>query len=265
MRILAITDLRGATERLSQIEQVVKEKQVGVVVFSGNIVPEDARANAFRKARAAGSAPVMDRMVLQEIEDVAVRAYEEFFHAAGRWGASVLVVPGFLDAPERLYLQAALNHEVVKPNVHMIHRSFMLASGENLVFAGFGGGVNADMRESRYVLTYPEWEVRFAFDFLRQIEQEPVLVFHTPPRRDPVDREWGKHVGQPVIETLIKEIHPRYAFCGSALEGQGLVEIGPTKVIHPGPLREGFYALVDTLTDEVLFESLPQVEMAFVS
>lgn len=260
MRILAITDLRGATERLPQIKRVIQDKGVGLVVFSGNIVPEDARTNAFRKARESRSAPSMDKVALQAMEDEAVRAYEAFFQAAGEWGVPVALVPGFLDAPERLYLQAALNHEVVDPNVHMVHRSFLIMPGENLVFAGFGGGVNEDLRESTYVLTYPAWEARFAFDFLREIEQEPVLIFHTPPRRDPVDREYGKHVGQPVIETLIKELHPRYAFCGSALEGQGLVEIGPTKVIHPGPLRDGHYALVDTHTDEVIFERLPQAE-----
>lgn len=262
MRLLAITDLRGATDRLAQLRDLVASERIDGVVFCGNIVGEDARVEAFREAEAAQKAPAMEQRALHELEDAAVKAYEAFFDEMGLLKVPVWVVPGYLDAPERLYLQAALNHEVVAPNVDMIHRSFSPYPRENLVFAGFGGGISDDLRENRFVLVYPEWEARFAFEFLRHLEQEPVLVFHTPPRHGDLGLERGKHIGRDVVDDLIKTYRPRLAFCGNALDGQGVTMIGTTKVIHPGPLAKGHYALVDTRTLDVEFGKLPEPQPA---
>ncbi len=258
MRILAITDLRGATQRVPQVIELAEKERVDAVIFCGNIVGEDARTEAFRKAERGGEAPHMEQAALDELEKAAVQAYEAFFDELGKLDIPVMVVPGHLDAPERLYLQAALNHEVVAPNIDMIHRSFAPLPGENLVVAGFGGGLSEDLRENRFVLVYPEWEAEFAFEFLRHMEQEPILVFHTPPRYENLDLENGKHIGRPIVTELIKTYKPRFAFCGSALNGQGVATIGTTLVVNPGPLRDGHYALVHTRTKEVTFGRLPE-------
>ncbi len=260
MRILAITDLRGATERVPQIVELAREKNVDAVIFCGNIVGEDARTEAFRKADAAGKAPEMEQAALDALEEAAVHAYEAFFDEMGKLDVPVMVVPGHLDAPERLYFQAALNHEVVAPNIDMIHHSFVPLPSENLVVAGFGGGLSEDLRENRFVLVYPDWEAEFAFEFLRHIEHEPILVFHTPPRRENLDLENGQHIGRHVIEEIIKTYRPRFAFCGSALDGQGTAMIGTTLVVNPGPLARGHYALVNTRTKEITFGRLPEPE-----
>ncbi|MCD6289731.1 MAG: metallophosphoesterase family protein [Anaerolineae bacterium] len=258
MRILGITDLRGATERMPQILELARKEHVDAVIFCGNIVGEDARIEAFRKAEAIGESPEMEQAVLDELEDAAVHAYEAFFDEMGKLDVPVMVIPGHLDAPERLYMQAALNHEVVAPNIDMIHHSFAPLPSENLVVAGFGGGLSDDLREDRFVLVYPDWEAEFAFEYLRHLEHEPVLVFHTPPRHGDLDLENGKHIGRHIVEEIIKTYRPRFAFCGSALDGQGTAMIGTTLVINPGPLLRGQYALLDTRTEEVTLGQLPE-------
>lgn len=259
MKMLLISDLRGATERIPQIRDLVRTRDIRAVLFAGNIIGEDARVHAFEKALETGKAPEIDDVLLKELEDKAVAAYEAFFDGLGTLEVPVFVVPGYLDAPERLYLQASLNHEVVAPSVHMVHRSFVPLPGENLVVTGFGGSItDTGERENRLVLMYPDWEAFFAFEFLRHVKQTPFFIFHTPPRRDPVDNDRGRPVGQHVVEELIKTYRPRYALVGTARDGRGTVTIGTTLVINPGPLHDGYYAILDTHTDEVLFERLPE-------
>ena len=259
MRVLLLSDLRGAVERIPQVREVVEKNGIHAVIFAGNVIGEDERVHAFEKALETGTGPDIDDVLLKELEDKAVAEYEAFFDQLGTLGVPVFVVPGYLDAPERLFLQAALNHEVVAPDVHMVHRSFVPMPSENLTITGFGGAITSTgERENRLVLMYPDWEALFAFEFLRHVKQTPFFIFHTPPRRDPVDRDHGRNVGQHVVDELIKTYRPRYAVVGMAREGQGTTMIGTTLVINPGPLYDGHYAILDTHTDKVTFERLPE-------
>ncbi len=263
MRILAITDLRGATERIPQVLELARDAEVGAVVFSGNIIGEDARAEAFRKAVATGQPHQIPRSVLDALEEEAVKAYEAFFDEMGKLDVPVFVVPGQLDAPKRLYLQAALDHEVVEPNIFMVHRSFALPlQGYNLAVAGFGGGISDNRREEQLAQVYPAWLVEFALDYVRHFKQEPMLIFHTPPKKGILDRHGDEHIGHEMIDHVIKVYHPRFAFCGAARDGQGKTHIGTTLVINPGWLKDGKYAILDTKTKHVTFGQLPEPEKA---
>lgn len=262
MRVLVASDLRGAVSRLDQLAEVIQNEDIRAMVFCGNIIPDDARTKAFEEARANGKHPEMDEEALHKLEDIAVKAFEDFFDRVGQYGIPVFVVPGYLDAPERLFLQAGLNHEVVLPQVDVVHRAFSVMPGENLAFAGFGGGLTSDpnFRENRFVLVYPDWEAQFAFDLLRQVEikQNLALIFHTPPRWQNLDLENGNHVGHTMVNHLIKSLDPKYAFVGSARDGQGAARLATTLVINPGWLKDGHYAILDTKHDEVRFERLPE-------
>ncbi len=258
MRILATTDLRGATVRIPQILDVVRRENIDALVFAGNIVGEDVRIDAYRTGEISKLTPGL----LHELEEADVEAYEAFFDQMSTLDIPVIVIPGFLDAPERLYLQAALNHETIGPNVHMVHRSFFPIPSYNLVAAGFGGAISDEARETRLALVYPAWEAEFALDYLRQLEWDPLLVFHTPPRYGNIDLEKSRHIGHERVTHIIKMYKPRYVIVGSALDGQGVVTIGTSLVVNPGPLFEGHYAILDTNTDDVSFHRLPSVERA---
>ncbi len=262
MRILAITDLRGATYRLPQVLDLINKKRIDAVVFSGNIIEEDARYQQYVDARARGESAHLDPDLLDKLEKKAVAAYEAFFDDMGKLDIPVFVVPGELDAPKRLYYQAALNHEVIEPNVFMVHRSFSPAlENYNLAIAGFGGRIAENNGEWEVELAqiYPHWLPVFALDFVRHFDQEPILIFHTPPKWGELDTHGDRHIGHEAIDHVIKTYHPKYAFVGAARDGQGTTRIGTTLVINPGWLKDGHYAILDTRTNGVLFGQFTEV------
>ena len=259
MRILAISDLRGATEYLPLVTEVAEREHVGAVVFSGNIIDEDERIRAYEESTQ------VEPGLLDELEQRAVEAYEAFFDEMGGLDIPVFVVPGRLDAPKRLYYQAAMNHEIVAPNIYMVHRSFALPlQGWNLVVAGFGGGLSDDPRgwEHDLAQVYPAWLPEFALDYVRHFEQETMLLFHTPPKHGGLDRHNGQHIGHPMIDHVIKTYHPRFAFVGAARDGQGSATIAATLVVNPGWLKDGKYAILDTRTEQVAFGQLSLAQPA---
>ena len=194
--------------------------------------------------------------MLDSLEQKAVAAYEAFFDAMGQLDIPVFVVPGELDAPKRLYYQAALNHEIIEPNIFMVHRSFSPAlENYNFAIAGFGGRIadNAAEWEVELAQVYPDWLPVFALDFVRHFDQEPILIFHTPPKWGELDQHGDQRIGHEAIDHVIKTFHPKYAFVGAARDGQGTARIGTTLVINPGWLKDGHYAILDTRTNGVIF------------
>ncbi len=261
MRILALTDLRGATHRLPQVLDLVGKKRIDAVVFSGNIIDEDARYAAYVDARAQGQKATMDAQLLDELEKKAVAAFEAFFDEMGKLDIPVFVVPGELDAPKRLYYQAALNHEIIEPNIFLVHRSFSPAlESYNFAVAGFGGRIAEDGQEWEVELAqiYPSWLPVFALDFVRHFDQEPILVFHNPPKWGELDGHGQDRIGHEAIDHVIKTYHPKYAFVGAARDGQGTTRIGTTLVVNPGWLKDGRYAILDTRTNGVIFGQLAE-------
>ena len=256
MRILGLSDLRGATYRLPQVIDLVSRKRIDAVIFTGNIIDEDARYKSYVEARAEGKRAHIDPDVLDQLEKKAVKAYEAFFDELGKLDIPVFVAPGELDAPKRLFYQAALNHEIIEPNIFMIHRSFSPSLERyNFAVAGFGGRIADNGKEWEVELAqiYPSWLPVFALDFVRHFDQEPILVFHTPPKWGELDNHGGKQIGHEAIDHVIKTFHPKYAFVGAARDGQGTARIGTTLVINPGWLKDGHYAILDTRTNGVTF------------
>ena len=261
MRILAITDLRGATHRLPQVLNLIGKKRIDAMVFSGNIIEEDARYKGYVEARGKGENARMNPEELDRLEKKAVAAYEAFFDTLGKLDIPVFVVPGELDAPKRLYYQAALNHEIIEPNIFMVHRSFSPAlENYNFAMAGFGGRIadNGDEWKVELAQIYPDWLPVFALDFVRHFDQEPILIFHTPPKWGELDVHGNQRIGHEAIDHVIKTFHPKYAFVGAARDGQGTTRIGTTLVINPGWLKDGHYAILDTRTNGVIFGQLTE-------
>jgi len=54
----------------------------------------------------------------------------------------------------------------------------------------------------------------------------------------------GQHVGSRSIRFFIEKFHPMICFSGHIHEARGIDSIAGTKVVNPGPFREGGYAYV---------------------
>ena len=64
--------------------------------------------------------------------------------------------------------------------------------GRNFVVAGFGGRLTEEKREAVWAIEYPFWEAEFSFDFLHRLDQDCILLFHTPPAGTDLDLHRGR-------------------------------------------------------------------------
>jgi len=252
VNILALTDLRGQIQYVERLAEVCREAAVEAVVFTGNVADGGARVAEWVGAHSKGLRPDYAKPEVRDQEHADVQLYNRFLDILGALNLPGYIVPGQLDAPERVFLQASVNHEVVAPTLALVHRSFA-PLGRNFMVAGFGGRLTAEKRETVWAVEYPFWEAEFGFDFLHRLDQDRILLFHTPPADTELDLHRGKHIGAAVVNTLIKAYHPKFVFCGEALDGQGKTLIGSSLVVNPGPLSEGYYAILDTREKKVYF------------
>jgi Icc-related predicted phosphoesterase len=69
---------------------------------------------------------------------------------------------------------------------------------------------------------------------------------HAPPARTACDRlRSGEHVGSEVIRAFVERTQPELVLCGHIHESRGLDEIGRSRIVNPGPVSAGHYAVVD--------------------
>lgn len=255
MKILAFSDVHGEMDNLQELAEKLPELDADLAIFCGDIVGGKARAEEWLRAYSQGEAPRSDKPEILEERERDIETYVSFLRTLGHLGLPVAVVPGNMDAPEDLYLRIILAHEVVEPGVNLVHHGFMPA-GRNLIIAGLGGEITETERESRFVLRYPRWETEFAFNFLRYLPQEKILVFHSPPKANHIDLEGDQHKGSQVVAEVIKTHRPLFAFCGHAHEAQGQEWVGNTLVVNPGALKHGYYAVMDTTERQAEFHKL---------
>jgi uncharacterized protein len=69
---------------------------------------------------------------------------------------------------------------------------------------------------------------------------------HAPPEGTACDRlRDGRHVGSAVIRSFVEREQPDLVLCGHIHEARGLDEVGRTRIVNPGPVAAGHYAVVD--------------------
>lgn len=253
MKVLAIGDLREEFAYLDRVEEVVRNARLQGVLFTGNILGAEARQAEWERARAEGRKAQLDHPEVVRARRDDAESVTRFFRSLDRLGIPVFVVPGRNDAPERFFLQAASNSEVVDPHIRMVHRSFA-PLGRGFVVAGFGGEITANERDHEFFLRYPRWEAEFSLDFLRHLEQVKILLTHTPPAAS--FGEEGKGDGHEAISHILKSYNPHVAVCSRASGEKCKVVVGKTLVVSPGHLANGDYAIIDLEEKSVAFGDL---------
>jgi Icc-related predicted phosphoesterase len=80
-----------------------------------------------------------------------------------------------------------------------------------------------------------------------------VRVFcpHSPPFGTRCDRlSSGQHVGSAALRAFVERTQPDVVLCGHIHESRGVDLVGSSRVVNPGPVAAGHFALVD-VGDEV--------------
>jgi Icc-related predicted phosphoesterase len=148
----------------------------------------------------------------------------------------VLAVAGNMDSP-------AIDERLAELGVAIDGR------GELIEDVGIGG-ISAAPRShmhTPYELDDDEIERR-ADTALAAIRGARVRIFcpHAPPYDTECDRlRSGEHVGSPVLRRLIEREQPDVVFCGHIHEARGVDFVGETRIVNPGPVSAGHYALLE--------------------
>jgi len=123
--------------------------------------------------------------------------------------------------------------------------------GRGIVFDNVGiFGVSAAPRSplhTPYELDDEELERRIEAGFA-DVKGSRLTIFcpHAPPRGTACDRlSSGEHVGSTVIRAFVEREQPDLVLCGHIHESRGTDTIGRTRIVNPGPVSAGHYALVE--------------------
>jgi Icc-related predicted phosphoesterase len=123
--------------------------------------------------------------------------------------------------------------------------------GRGLEFDGIGVfGVSAAPRSplhTPYELSDEDLERRVQAGFAA-VKNCRAKIFcpHAPPMDTACDRlRSGEHVGSAVIRTFVEREQPELVLCGHIHESRGVDEIGRSRVVNPGPVSAGHYAVVE--------------------
>lgn len=73
-----------------------------------------------------------------------------------------------------------------------------------------------------------------------------IVISHNPPKDTALDITGsGFHVGSPLLRTFIETYKPLLVVSGHIHESRSVDSIGDTALVNPGPLEDGYYAIVE--------------------
>lgn len=210
MKLLIISDGHGDTSRLEKLSGIAEN--MDAVIFAGDFAE-------FKKPETGK--PFLERLV--KLHDC------------------VFSVTGNCDEPD--FLQELENFDICVQG--------SLAYFKGLSFIGSGGG-------SKFTGTTPN--ERTDEELVSDLSIIPsssghdhdqewnnlIVITHNPPEGTKLDQiPAGAHVGSPEIRKFIETHRPLLAVSGHIHESRALDELGRTKLVNPGALADGYYAVAE--------------------
>ena len=98
-----------------------------------------------------------------------------------------------------------------------------------------------------YELTDDELERRLEQGF-SEVEASRLTLCcpHAPPHDTACDRlASGEHVGSAAVRAFVERRQPDLVLCGHIHEARAEDRIGRSRIVNPGPARDGYYAVVE--------------------
>jgi len=156
---------------------------------------------------------------------------QAIIQAVRQFNNTVYAVSGNCDYPdgEQYLVETGININACMKEFQGIH------------FAGISGSLPCPGTTPH---EYSEEEFGITLDSMTaEIRYPFILVTHQPPFHTKNDRvAFGIHVGSKVIRRFIGDFSPLVCFTGHIHEGKGIDMVNKTKVVNPGPAKEGYYA-----------------------
>ena len=116
----------------------------------------------------------------------------------------------------------------------------------NFTLSGFGG---SNISPFGTPSEYTEEEIMRGLSKLSY--KDTILVTHAPPYGTKLDRiRNGKSIGSTSIRAVIEEKKPLVAVSGHVHESRAIDSIGPTQLLNPGPLKDGYFGVVEIIDNQ---------------
>lgn len=122
------------------------------------------------------------------------------------------------------------------------------AGGARLVVIGSGGSIfhkgftPYERKDTELTASFDEARKTLDSDMSR--DTFLVVISHNPPFGTDADSVRGSHVGSHGLRAILDTLEPQLWICGHIHESRSFSHCGKTLLINPGPLREGYYAVV---------------------
>lgn len=252
MKLMILSDYRGASEVLPAFAEGVRREAPDMVFYCGGSMRGEIRRREYENALKFHSKPDMDHPDVRKETTRDLEHLRQFVQALAEIPCSVYAVPGETDAPESEYLKVAYSYAHIYPNFRTAHER--VYREEFFLVAWFGGGISQTDDERTLILHYTRPWAEFALRHLEYMPGEKVLLLHAPPVSR-LDKGEGERHGSVFLNEVIERLAPRLVLHGQALKGQGTVKLGDSVVVNPGPLAAGHYALVDYPSLDVSFRN----------
>jgi len=209
LRILGLADLHDRVEMLDHL----RETNADLIAFCGDLHNGSGRETA---------------------EPVAV--------ALARLGLPVLIVPGNMDHKDvvaQMWRDAGLT---------MLHRSSFRFRAYG--FLGMGGMAVSNPRRLNDPARYYHRDEE-VYETLVQAYQEIsgskklIVLTHQPPRNTQDTIYTGERTGCISLRRFLEEYQPDLVLCGHIHEARGESQVGPTRIVNVGELRQGHAACIE--------------------
>ncbi|MCC7571790.1 MAG: metallophosphoesterase family protein [Candidatus Methanofastidiosum sp.] len=139
-------------------------------------------------------------------------------------------------------------------NDYLISKNFSLHEKEfkikDYTIGGFGGSNKSPFG------TPSEYEEDQIMTGLSKLSfKNMILVTHAPPYNTKLDKIGNnKSIGSTSVRTIIEKRQPVVAISGHVHESRAVDIIGKTQLLNPGPLKDGYYGIVEIDEKEVKVE-----------
>jgi Icc-related predicted phosphoesterase len=253
LKFLCLSDYCGASKLLPFLPVMIQAEQPDYIFYCGGSMKGEVRLSEYETARKFHSKPDITSPTIQKETGEDLEHLKQFLLTLTDTQKIIFVVPGYNDAPEALYFKTVYSYANIYPNLRTVHE--MMFREDPFWVAGFGGDITLSEDNRELVLQYSSTWAEFSLRRLEYFPGEKILLFHSPPVCR-LDVSNGEHYGILLINEIIERVSPQLVMCGRAKSGQGMVKLGNTVVVNPGPLCEGNYAIIDYPSLEIQFKNL---------
>ncbi len=112
---------------------------------------------------------------------------------------------------------------------------------------GFGGSNKSPFDTPS---EYEESEIMAGLSKLSYLNM--ILVTHVPPYGTKLDKIGdNKFIGSTSVRAIIEKMQPLVAISGHVHESRAIDMIGKTSLLNPGPLKDGYYGVIEIKKNEV--------------